>query len=227
MPTIITQEIPAQAIDNGISVALYNIEPDASVNVWAVRVEGRFGNNWCRVGPVFSTLAPSVTGQGGARVICTAMLDGVSQWRVVAETPANLQPGEVYITAGPQPITIPGGALVIIEGSAGPTPGGGTEAQNVAWVATTLNGGDDATGLLGRQDKPFSTINAAINPCLALSLNEVPSVVRVAGGYYVQEVFIPAQAKLNGLSLVADGQVTVDATTLPGIPLAIAAASRD
>lgn len=58
---------------------------------------------------------------------------------------------------------------------------------NTVWVSTI--GGDDASGMVGRIDRPFKTIQAGVNAC---SVYGTWYHVIVMGGYYDESVITPA-----------------------------------
>lgn len=211
MATILTKTFSYQQ-PNAVSIALD--EPDVSANVWRMTIKAKIGADYQRVGPQIDTIPPSLSGQGGARVIALASVPGVTEWEVTAETAANLQPGSIEVTAALELLNIPP-PLVIVEGNPVPSPPLPVAGPaNIAYVATPENGGNNATAAVGNLTKPYATFGAALAALALLPAAQRPGVLVAAGGTYLEEVFIQAGAELNGLVMIADGEVTIDSTTL-------------
>lgn len=210
MATTLTKTIPYQPQDNSIVVALD--EPDGSLNVWLVTVKAKIGTDFQRVGAQFETIAPGLSLQGGERVIALASLAGVTEWQVTAVTAANAQPGSLEVTAGPEALNVPP-PLYIVEGVPVPVPPLPVAGpQNIAYVATAANGGNNATAEVGNITRPFSTFAGALSALGGLPVGQRPPVIMAAGGVYNEVVNVGAGAPLNGLVMIADGEVTVDST---------------
>lgn len=115
---------PGSAASDSVAVAL--VEPDLSTEVWTVVVEAFVDGGWVQVGPAVVTVAPSVSGSSGARIVALATMPGVLEWRATA-TPAGGGSCALAFVSGPAMVTTgailvnvdPGAPSVVPRASAG------------------------------------------------------------------------------------------------------------
>ena len=89
------------------------------------------------------------------------------------------------------------GTWVLVAG-VGPAPLTQIDTGNTIWVDQQF--GNDGTAAINRQDLPFQTIQAALNVAATLPGVPIPSTVVVRPGLYEENVIMPNQVTMVGVS---------------------------